>query len=94
MQMAHLTDAVHPVAHACLGLGSQVICALRRLNVEHILKLLLAILQAQAAVNLLALIQIDNTLQLAALLIRIVFEAKLLRYLALFQREPAPTPAL
>lgn len=94
MQMAHLADAVHPVAHASFGLGSQVICALRRLNVEHILKFLFAILQAQPAVDLLALIQIDDTLQLAAVLIRIVFEAKLLRYLALLQRKPATTPAL
>lgn len=94
VQMAHLADAVHPVAHAGLRLSCQIVDALWRLDIEHVLKLLLAVLQAQATVDLLALIQIDDTLQLAAVLIRVVFKAELLRYLALLQCEPASTPAL
>lgn len=92
--MAHLADAVHPVAHAGFRLSCQIVDALWRLDIEHVLKLLLAVLQAQATVDLLALIQIDDTLQLATVLIRVVFKAELLRYLALLQREPASTPAL
>lgn len=92
--MAHLADAIHPVPHAGLSLGSQVICALRCLDIKHILKLLFAILETQTAVDLLALIQIDDTLQLATILIRVVFKAELLRYLTLFQCEPASAPAL
>lgn len=92
--MAHLADAVDPVTHVRLRLGRQVVGALGRLDVEHVLELLLAVLQPQAAVHLLALIQIDDALQLAALLVGVVFEAELLRYLALLQREPSASPAL
>lgn len=92
--MTHLADAVHPVAHIRLRLSSQVVGALGRLDIEHVLKLLLAILQPQATVHLLALIQIDNALQLAAVVVGVVFEAELLRYLALLQREVATPPAL
>lgn len=92
--MTHLADAVHPVAHIRLRFSSQVVGALGRFDIEHVLKLLLAILQPQATVHLLALIQIDNALQLAAVVVGVVFEAELLRYLALLQREVATPPAL
>jgi len=92
--VTHLADAVDPVAHIRLRFGSQVIGTLGRLDVKHVLKLLLAILQPQATVHLFALIQIDDALQLAAVVVGVVFEAELLRYLALLQREPATPPAL
>lgn len=94
VQVAHLADAVDPVTHVRLRLCRQVVGALGRLDVEHVLELLLAVLQPQAAVHLLALIQIDDALQLAAVWVGVVFEAELLRYLALLQREPPASPAL
>lgn len=94
LQIAHLTDAVHPVVHVQLRFGGQIERAARRLHVEHVLELLLAMLQPQAAVDLLALVQIDDALQLATAAVRVVFETVLAGYFALLQREPAAAPAL
>lgn len=45
VQVAHLTNAIHPIAHIRLAIGSQIVGAFRRFDIEHKLEFLFAILQ-------------------------------------------------
>lgn len=80
--------------HVQLGLGGQIEDAPRRLHIEHELELLLAVLQPEAAVDLLDLIQVDDALQLAARVVDVVLEAVLAGDFALLEGEPAAAPTL
>lgn len=80
--------------HVHLGVGGQIKCASRRLHIEHELELLLAMLQPQPTIDLLALVQIDGALEFATIVIGVVFQTVLARDFALFQREPSATPTL
>lgn len=51
-------------------------------------------LHEQARVHLLALVQVDDALQFAAGLVRVVLEEVLAGQFALFQGEPSSSPAL
>lgn len=91
LQAAHVADAVDPVPHRVVSVRSQIVRASGGLNVEDVLKLAL---HEEPRVYLLALVQVDDALQLAARLVGVVLEQILARQLSLLQGKPPSSPSL
>lgn len=94
LQLAHMANAVNPSTHVLFGVRCQIISPRRSFHVEHVRVLFFLSIQSQPSVHLFALIQIDDSLQLPALAVRVILQHILARQLALLQREPTASPSL
>lgn len=91
MEATNVADAVDPVPHNVVSGCGQVVSASRGLYIEDVLELAL---HEETRVNLFTLVQVNDALQLATRLIRVVLQEVLARQLPLLQGEPSPPPSL
>lgn len=94
LQLTHLAYAANPSTHVFLGVRRQIVRSRGSFHVEHVRIFLLLPVQPQSGVHLFALVQIDDSLQLPALAVRVVLQHILTRQLALLQSEPTTSPSL
>lgn len=91
LQATNVANAIDPVPHDVVGGCGQVVGASRCFHIEDVLELSF---HEQSRVHLFALVQVDDALQLATRIVRVVLEQVLARQLSLLQGEPAPSPSL